>query len=325
MIWTENDLAGVKVSVFNNIYGIKPLEISLGLWLKACTLAPAENKHRDLVEELRSNGSSVIKKQLPAVCPGALLRTRRKSVPASERIISLTGVMQIDIDLKDNPHITNPEALRNQLAKIVYVAHASLSVSGKGVWGLIKVRDPERYREHNEQLKTDFASRGILLDSSKGGNPTDLRIYSYDPDAYTAKEFKVYDRLPLPVQSKRRKRSGRSDSKTERKVNSLLSQITANGVNLAPEYKDYLRMAYALISEFGEAGRGYFHSAVCHSPKYNEKDADRLYTNCMKSNGNGVTIASFFYQCKELGISYQPEKSATFEEIIIKNTKTVKG
>jgi hypothetical protein len=74
------------------------------------------------------------------------------------------------------------------------VAFTALSASGRGVWALVKVAEPENIGAHFEQLDRDFQSLGIALDTSKGGNPSDLRIYSFDPDAVIKERFALYTR-----------------------------------------------------------------------------------------------------------------------------------
>jgi hypothetical protein len=98
------------------------------------------------------------------------MRSRSKSLTYEEKIERLTGWMQFDIDSKDNPNMTNAASLRDELRNMVYVAFCSVSASGRGVWGLVKVSDPTRYRDHFRQLKLDFHKRGIKLDPSNGSN-----------------------------------------------------------------------------------------------------------------------------------------------------------
>ena len=52
--------------------------------------------------------------------------------------------MCIDIDAKDNLHILDFAACRNDLAKIKNIMYAGLSVSGNGVFALIPIRYPEK-------------------------------------------------------------------------------------------------------------------------------------------------------------------------------------
>jgi hypothetical protein len=59
--------------------------------------------------------------------------------------------------------------------------------------------------DHFAALKAAFKNFGFKLDESKGGNFTDLRVFSYDPEAYLnlqADTFTTFPR-PKPEQPKR--------------------------------------------------------------------------------------------------------------------------
>ena len=299
-----------EVSLFDNVYVTEPQSISLADWF-LMTKGEAGLKDRNLLEVVKSyrqTGDKNLKLSLPAISPGALMRTRSKEVDLHERIERLTGWMQFDIDLKDNPGLTDAASLRDMLKRNVFVAFSSLSVSGKGVWGLIKVSDTSRYRQHFEQLMIDFARREIILDKSKGGNPTDLRLFSYDPEAYIAEDFRIYDRLCTPPIQSRAAWMDKGDDKTWDRVEKLTRHITERGINIAPDYHTYRDIGFALASEFGEQGRGIFHSICSTSPKYNQKAADKQYTVCLRGNGSGITIGTFFYLCDQAGINIHDAK-----------------
>jgi hypothetical protein len=187
------------VSAFRDVRSIDPMPYTLGAWLEGCK-RPNERLQRyaDICQQVRQAKDEATRKALkltlPAVTVGARMNTRDKSAPDAEKIAAVTGFTQVDIDLKDNPHITDAAALRDAVARIAYVAFTALSASGRGVWALVKVAEPENMGAHFEQLDRDFKSVGIALDRSKGRNPSDLRIYSFDPDAVIKERFAVYAR-----------------------------------------------------------------------------------------------------------------------------------
>lgn len=209
------DLMCRNISCWLNPKDVNNLRtISIGQWLNGI-IHPKDNKLIKAVEEIRNLSIKMeneidksvydilriekakLKLKLPGVSLGALMSTRDKNVPDNEKIINLTGLICFDID-----KVQKPAHLRDQLKKVNHVIFASLSVSGNGVWGLIEIAYPDKIKQHFEQLQMDFLAIGIKLDSSKGGNPTDLRFYSYDPDAYLSEKYKVYDRLPEIKQPK---------------------------------------------------------------------------------------------------------------------------
>jgi hypothetical protein len=206
-----------SISVFPDVRNVDRCIItSVYEWLQACK-SPKNKKLLPLVESIRNisdqllnevdpikikslkKQKSALKLKLPAVVMGAELTTRAASVPDMEKIIARTGVICFDIDTDGNPGM-DAKSLRNKLALNRNVIFVALSVSGHGVWGLIEIQHLNKMKQHFEQLKADFLALGIKIDSSKGGNATDLRYYSYDPDAYLCEEYKIYNRLSKPNQ-----------------------------------------------------------------------------------------------------------------------------
>ena len=299
---TFTDRANVKVSSFNSVKTINSHDATLGDWIdmimnpKGTFFTNAKNS----VENYRNTEDKNIKLSIPAICPGALMVSRSKELKLEEKIIHRTNWMQFDIDLKDNPHITNAFQLRDEISKIVYVAFCSLSVSGNGVWGLVFVKDISRYKEHFQQLTKDFLSRNIVLDTSKGSNPTDLRIFSHDPDAYCAEGFRIYERYlkPLKINFSRLQ-----TSITQTDINTLASEVISRKIDIAPDYQSYLKLGFAIAHEFGESGRAIFHQLCSISLKYNERDTDDQYEHCLKVGDGRITIGTFIHMCKEYGIT----------------------
>ena len=191
------------VSAFKDVKTNKPTATTLGAWLMACK-QPNEQQKRfaDTCQELRQTedemAQKALKLSLPAVTVGAELFTRDKNVSDTDKVKVVTGFTQVDIDPADNPHIKDAATLRDEVGRIAYVAFSGLSSRGRGVWALVKVAHPERMDAHFQQLVRDFAGRGIKLDTSKGRRFTDLRLYSYDPNAVINERFAIYDRLFTP-------------------------------------------------------------------------------------------------------------------------------
>lgn len=289
-------------SCFKSVLAKVPVTSTLATWLKGIInpTTDAELKRKKVVMDFRKSGDKKLKRNIPAFCPGALIKSRDSSLSKDERIESITGWMQFDIDAQDNPHIDSAEELRDALGNISYTAFCSVSTSGKGVWGLVKVKDTKHYKAHFEQLKLDYKSLGIVLDPTKGGNPTDLRYYTFDPNAYIATELRVYDRLSKSEAPERRKSAKPLDNTDNwEKVNELVSEVNQRGLDIAPDYDTYVKLAFSLANEFGENGRALFHLACEPSSKYNSKDADTKFTSCLRSKGSGITIGTFFHLCKE--------------------------
>ena len=169
-------------------YDAPPKLTTLAAFVRA-TLDPA-NELAQQVKRYRQTGEAKLKTSLPLAIVGAIC----KGGHAMKHVVKKTGWIALDIDAKDNPHLKDADAVRDAVANLDFIAFAGLSVSGRGVWALVKVADPEKQATYFKQLQADFEHFGITLDSTKGANANDKRFYSFDPNAYVADEFDVYDR-----------------------------------------------------------------------------------------------------------------------------------
>lgn len=177
-----------SISIFKNFQS-EPKTISLMQWIHACTKGCRYSKQ---VLRYRETKQESLKKSLPLVTVGAVCKGGRKM----EQVIQKTGWIALDIDGKDNLHLSNAEHLRDEVAKIRNVVFSCLSVSGNGVWALIKIERPDLQAEYFHEIQRDFLELfGIKLDNSKGRKPNDARFYSYDPDAIIKESFIPYRKL----------------------------------------------------------------------------------------------------------------------------------
>jgi hypothetical protein len=304
-----------KISIFRSFTAV-PETKTLGGWIAGCM--KDGHKYAAQVKQYRETGKEELKKSLPLATVGAVFTGEKNKEkypkPGSgyrvkEQIKTRTGWIALDVDAGDNPHLEDAAAVRDAIARFVYVPFAGLSVSGKGVWALVKVEDPEKQDLYFEQLQIDFKSRGIILDSSKGKNPNDARFYSFDPAAYVADDFEIYDRLPVVKPKPKKKAGGRTfqrtsytskPGETRAKVEKLIAKIDTD---ITGGYKKWSQLGFALEDEFGESGRDYFHDISQYHPEYNRRECDWRYDSCLKSNGAGTTIGTFFYECKKHGFT----------------------
>lgn len=95
---------------------------------------------------------------------------------------------------------------------------------------------------------------------------------------------------------------------TRAKVERVLSLIEQKGIDITNGYDNWLKVGFALTSEFQEAGRGFFHRVSRQNAEYNTSDADKQYNKCLAAHGDGVTIATFFQMAKDAGIDISNPK-----------------
>ena len=114
-------------------------------------------------------------------------------------IVSYTKLIAIDIDFKDNLHITNYAELKAEICKIKNVAYCGLSIRGKGFFIIIPIEYTDKHQQHFEWLKMYFTAKGINIDPVCG-NVNRLRYHSFDADAYynhQAKRLQAYYVPPI--------------------------------------------------------------------------------------------------------------------------------
>ena len=99
-----------------------------------------------------------------------------------------------------------------------------------------------------------------------------------------------------------------SNENTRAKVERIVSLIEQKGIDITNGYDNWLKVGFALTSEFQEAGRGFFHRVSRQNAEYNTSDADKQYNKCLAAHGDGVTIATFFQMAKDTGIDISNPK-----------------
>lgn len=95
---------------------------------------------------------------------------------------------------------------------------------------------------------------------------------------------------------------------TRAKVERIVSLIEQKGIDITRGYANWLKVVFALTSEFQEAGRGFFHRVSRQNTEYNASDTDKQYNKCLSAHGDGVTIATFFQMAKDAGIDISNPK-----------------
>jgi VirE N-terminal domain. len=115
-----------------------------------------------------------LKDTLQGYTPAALLATREHG---KVTVIKHTGVISIDFDQLDDYDL---DEVKQAIGALPFVGYCGLSASGKGLFALVLIAEPERQREYAEHLFEVFKHYGLPPDTSKGRNVNDLRYVSYD-------------------------------------------------------------------------------------------------------------------------------------------------
>lgn len=214
-----------------------------------------------------------------------------------------SGYIGIDIDDLGN----EVEATKQLLSQDPYVSACFVSIGGLGLCTVIKI-DPEKHREAFEGIADYLIKKYQLIVDPTGINPSRTRFVSYDPYIYInekALTFKKY--LPKP-----KVRKVTATIFVQDEFDRVISELTKASVSCVEDYRDWRDIAFGLADQFGEAGRGYFHSLSSCSPKYEASMCDRQYTHALKRNGRGgnkITIATIYWHAKQAGINVASERT----------------
>ena len=302
-IGNKASVLDVKVSCFSSYRGKKPKPVNLLTWLQS-------NKYAGKIQELRKlenkKARDEIKASLPAVTVSGLFYPYRKA----EYLIQHSGLICIDIDYKDNQHISNYDQLKEQLFNIEHVAYAGLSASGRGFFLIIPIQYPEWHSLHFNALENDFNQLGIVIDKAPK-SVVSLRGYSSDTSKLFRKKVTTYSSILYNADEKK-KCSGYSYNKgvsrgqshtqyphtnivtTQQRVEKTINIIIQNRLDVTIHEPEWFLLACAIANEFGEYGRGYFHAISQFHPKYRFSEANRKYSHALKKRYSKIGIGTFF-------------------------------
>lgn len=291
------NVLNVEVSYFQKCFDSPhPTTVNLLTFLRS-------ERHRAAVEQVRAiegkaERDALKKALLPGITPSGVFTHR-----AENGLVKHSGLIAGDVDMKDNPY--TPQSLKAYISAFENVAFCGLSASGRGIWFLIPIAQPDRHKEHFAALLNQFAKDGIKLDPAPA-NVASFRFYSYDPDAYFNPAAKPYTRLfsatpdtytPAP----RRRIEGDNAAKVE----AILCQVETRRLDITGGYTNWINFGFALASAFGEAGRDYFHRASQFHPEYSTRKTDEQYTKCQRYKVNRVTLDYFFARAKTHNLTFR--------------------
>ena len=95
---------------------------------------------------------------------------------------------------------------------------------------------------------------------------------------------------------------GATPSDTATRVESLIAQLKASHTDITSGYTEWLKVGFAIASEFGETGRRYFHDISALYTGYDATECDKKYDECLKSDKGRTNIATLFYLAEQQGV-----------------------
>lgn len=98
-------------------------------------------------------------------------------------------------------------------------------------------------------------------------------------------------------------------SADDAEIEFIIKQIEENKIDIAAAYAEWRNIGFALADAFADKGRQYFHRISCFYPDYTKHECDIQFDKCLKANGNGITLKTFFYQAKQAGVKINSQQA----------------
>lgn len=227
-------------------------------------------------------------------------------------IIEHNGFISVDIDLEEDDNI---DKTRLQLENDIYCYSVFSSVSGFGLRAMFKINGKKHRESFLGLQKYLFEKYSIIIDPN-GINVSKPYIVSFDPYLYINEKSKVFtDTIKEFTEIKKI-----VFVHTPSDFKEVYDRIIAYKIDIAPSYSEWLKLCFAISDTFGADGESYFHELSKCNPKYNARACSKQYRACVKRNGSGVNISSFYHLAKSSGVKIVSESTRE----IIKATKNGK-
>jgi predicted P-loop ATPase len=284
------------ISSYKNVHDKQDIDIEINTFLEGIQTG----KWQDIALDVRNAPNKEIKdlkkKSAPVVTISGSFSERK-----ADGLRKHSGYIAIDIDNLDDPAET-----KKRIGADTYIYSAFISISGKGLCLIIKI-DGTRHLDAFNAIAAYLYNEYQLIVDQSGKDVSRARFVSYDPFLHLNTKSTIFKKyLPKKKEYKQAKVVViKSD------FDSIIDQMDKKGLNLCEDYSEWIRIAYALVSEFGEEGRNHFHTLSSHSSKYNSIDCDAQYTACLnnhnESKGKKSSIGTIYFHAKQNAIDVYSE------------------
>lgn len=272
------------------------------------------------VEVKKTDAYNEVKKRLPTATLSGLFKKNWIYVEHKQRyqwvsrraefLIQHTGFIVIDIDYGDNKQISLDRIMRT-LRHHRSIYFAMRSCSGMGIMALCLIAHPEHHKEHFLAIEREFATMGIVIDSSCK-DVSRLRFASYDSDYYLNTSALPYQAMlevknPRPLQpslaTKPKDRTTETVEETEAKVRTLVEKIEARSIDITGDYEQWVHLGMSLHDMI--CGLDYWQRISVYRRGSHANDdrhcAQKWKT--FKSGDKDNAIGYFFNICRDYGIT----------------------
>ena len=284
------------ISSYKNVHDKQDKDIEIDNFLEGVRTGRWEDIALEVRNAPTKDIKDAIKKRAPLVTPSGSFSERKV-----DGLRKHSNFIAIDID-----NLDDPAATKKRIGADPYLYACFISISGQGLCLIVKI-DGTRHLDAFNGIAAYLYNEYQLIVDQSGKDVSRARFVSYDPFLLLNSKsatFKKY--LPKKKEPKHPKVLV---IKTD--FDAMIKQMDEKGLNLCEDYSDWIRICYALVSEFQEHGREYFHTLSSTSSKYNSIDCDGQYDACLKnhneSKGKKSSIGTIYYHAKQNGIDVYSE------------------
>jgi len=232
-----------------------------------------------------------LKTSIPATTVSGTFKVRNSS---PENLEKHSGLLAIDID-----HITNINAVKEQLMQDSLFYALFISCSGRGLCGLVRINPKAHLESFNFMSEHMFLKYNLNIDE-KCKDVSRLRFVSYDPDIYINPDSQIAPIKPTP---KKEKQSPKKYLYTDEDFQRILEDIKTAELDLTSNYQDWIYCGFSLVDKFGEEGREPFHTISMFHPEYDPDKVDSKFDHLLKSKTGDHTIDWFYHIVEKNGLT----------------------
>lgn len=222
-----------------------------------------------------------------------------------EKIIQHSGFIAVDVDDLG----ASVEAFKALVMQDRYTYAIFTSISGYGVCVIVKI-DPDHHRDAYLGLAKYYLEKFKQPVDPTGINSSRARFISWDPNMPPINDNSDVFKKYLP---KEKKQKPPPVIFVQTEFDDVVRQMAERRVNCCEDYRDWLKVCFALCNRFGEGGRQYFHTLSSQSAKYDPAVCDKQYSISLAHEslwaGNKATLATIYYHAKLAGINISSEKT----------------
>ena len=156
-------------------------------------------EYRDEIGVIRSTAdkaerSRLKRTTLPAGCISCKVKTRLAGIRKEDKIQQYNSLIVLDFD-----NLEDVDAAKQDLAQLSFFWYIGLSVSGKGLFGIVPVAatDWREHKQYFDALSRELADIGYTVDAACS-DETRLRFISIDDHPYLNDNCDIYE---LPDES----------------------------------------------------------------------------------------------------------------------------